>query len=71
VKSGIHIKPENRGKFTKAAKNAGEGVQEHAKNVMSNPRASGKEKKRANFAIQARKWAKNKRKGRSSGRRSR
>ncbi len=69
--SGIHIKEANRGKFTKSAKNAGEGVQEHAHEVMDNPRASGKEKKRANFAISARKWAKHKRGGRSSARRSR
>lgn len=54
--SGIHIKKKNEGKFTASAKKAGEGVQEHAHEVMNNPNASGLEKKRANFAIQAKKW---------------
>lgn len=52
----INIKPENRGKFTKSAKAAGEGVQEHARKVLANPNASAKEKKRANFARNAKKW---------------
>ena len=55
-KSGIHIKPENRGKFTASAHKAGEGVQEHAHAVMNNPNASPLQRKRANFAIQAKKW---------------
>lgn len=54
---GIHIKKENRGKFTKSAKAAGEGVQEHAHKVMNNPNATSLQRKRANFAIQAAKWA--------------
>lgn len=54
--SGIHIKKENRGKFTASANKAGESVQQHAKSVLSNPNASAKEKKRANFARNARKW---------------
>lgn len=54
--SGIYIKPENKGKFTKSAKAAGEGVQEHAHNVMNNPNSTPLQKKRANFAIQAKKW---------------
>lgn len=58
----IKIKEENKGKFTASAKRAGEGVQEHAKGVMADPKASGTQKKRANFAIQAARWA-NKRKG--------
>jgi len=37
---------------------AGESVQGHARSVMNNPNASAKEKKRASFAIQAKKWAK-------------
>ena len=53
---GIHIKKKNEGKFTASAKVAGEGVQEHAHSVMNNPNASELEKKRANFAIQAKKW---------------
>lgn len=56
--SGIHIKPENKGKFTKSAKAAGEGVQEHAHHVMDDPNATPLQKKRANFAIQAKKWHK-------------
>ena len=30
AKTGIHIKPENKGKFTASAKRAGQSVQEHA-----------------------------------------
>lgn len=58
--SGIHIKKKNRGKFTKSAKAAGEGVQEHAHKVMNDPNATPLQKKRANFAIQAKKWHKHK-----------
>lgn len=57
-KSGIYIKKKNRGKFTKSAKAAGEGVQEHAHKVMNDPNATPLQKKRANFAIQAKRWAK-------------
>ena len=54
-KSGgkIHIKKKNRGKFTAAAKRAGQSVQEHARSVLNNPNATPLQKKRANFAIQA------------------
>lgn len=38
------------GAFTKSAKSAGEGVQEHASSVLSDPGASTKQKKRAQFA---------------------
>ena len=57
-KSGnkIKIKKKNRGKFTASAKAAGEGVQEHAHKVMNDPNATPLQKKRANFAIQAKKW---------------
>lgn len=55
---GIHIKKKNRGKFTKSAKAAGESVQKHAHKVMNDPNATPLQKKRANFAIQAKKWAK-------------
>ena len=54
--SGIHIKEENRGKFTKSAESAGQSVQEHAKSVLSNPNATPQQKKRANFARNAAKW---------------
>ena len=70
--SGIRIDPKNRGKFTASSKKAGESVQEHAKSVLSNPRASAKEKKRANFARNAAKWNRGgKRKSRSAKRSSR
>jgi len=54
--SGIHINPANKGKFTASAERAGESVQQHAHSVMNNPNASPLERKRANFAIQAKKW---------------
>jgi len=53
---GIHIKKENRGKFTAAAKRAGMGVQAYARKVLADPNASGTLKKRANFARNASKW---------------
>lgn len=52
----IKIKKKNRGKFTKAAKAAGESVQEHAHNVLNNPKATKLQKKRAQFAVNAKKW---------------
>lgn len=52
----IKIKKKNRGKFTKAAKAAGESVQEHAHNVLSNPKATKLQKKRAQFVVNAKKW---------------
>jgi hypothetical protein len=52
----IHIKKSHEGIFTRAAKRAGEGVQEHAQSVLHSSRASGAEKKRANFARNAAKW---------------
>jgi hypothetical protein len=47
---GIHIKKENRGKFTASAKRAGMGVQEYAHHVMSHS-TDPTLRKRANFAI--------------------
>lgn len=52
----IKIKKKNRGKFTKAAKAAGESVQEHARNVLNNPKATKLQKKRAQFAVNVKKW---------------
>ena len=52
----IKIKKKNRGKFTKAAKVAGESVQEHAHSVLNNPKATKLQKKRAQFAVNAKKW---------------
>lgn len=54
--SGIHIKEKNRGKFTAFAKAAGQSVQEYAKNVLNDPKATPLQKKRANFARNASKW---------------
>lgn len=54
----IRIKPENVGKFTASAKAAGRGVQAHARAVVSNPRSSEVQRKRAQFAINAKKWSK-------------
>lgn len=60
LKSGgtIHIKKKNRGKFTESAKRAGKSVQEHARDVVKNPNATTLQKKRAQFAINAKKWKK-------------
>lgn len=55
-KGGIHIKKENRGKFTAAAKRAGKSVQEYARDVLNNPNATTLQKRRANFARNAKKW---------------
>jgi hypothetical protein len=52
----IHIKPQNKGKFTSYAKSKGESVQQAASSVLNNPNASGTLKKRANFAKNAAKW---------------
>lgn len=52
----IKIKKKNIGKFTKAAKAAGESVQEHAHSVLNNPKATKLQKKRAQFAVNAKKW---------------
>lgn len=53
----INIKPENKGKFTAAAKSRGKGVQEFAKQVLANPdNYSPTMRKRANFARNASKW---------------
>lgn len=54
--SGIHIKKKNKGKFTASAKKVGESVQEYAHNVVNNPNATTLQKKRAQFAINAKKW---------------
>ena len=55
-KNKIHIKKENKGKFTASAKAAGESVQEHARSVLNNPNATPLQKKRANFARNSAKW---------------
>lgn len=55
----IHIKKKNRCKFTASAKRAGEGVQEHAHKVVNDPNATTLQKRRAQFAINAKRWHKN------------
>ena len=51
AKSGIHIKPENRGKFTETKKRTGKTTEEltHSKNPLT--------RKRAIFAQNAKKWS--------------
>ena len=56
--SKIHIKKKNRGKFSASARKAGQSVQEHAKSVLNNPNSTPLQRKRANFAIQAKRWHK-------------
>lgn len=52
----IHIKKKNEGKFTKAAKAAGQTVQEHARSILNNSKATKLQRRRAQFAINAKKW---------------
>lgn len=53
----IKIKKENKGKFTTTAKKAGKSVQAEAAAVLKpGSKASGLQKKRANFARNAAKW---------------
>lgn len=54
----IHIKKANKGKFTAYAKAHGESVQQAARSVLANPKASTKLKREANFARNAAKWGK-------------
>lgn len=60
-KSGIHINPKNKGKFTAKAKAAGKSVQGYASQVMNDPNASPATKKQANFARNAKKFKHGKR----------
>lgn len=50
AKSKIHIKPENRGKFTQTMKRTGKSASElkHSSNPLT--------RKRATFALNAKKW---------------
>ena len=57
AEGGIHIKPENKGKFTAYAKSHGKGVQEMAAHIMANKEDySPTIVKRANFAKNAAGW---------------
>lgn len=53
---GIHIKEENKGKFTESARRAGKSVQEHATDVLNDPNATKLQKRRAQFAKNAKKF---------------
>lgn len=57
-KSGgsIKIKKKNKGKFTESAKRAGKSVQEHARDVVNDPKATKLQKRRAQFALNAKKF---------------
>ena len=55
-KPKIFIQKKNRGKFTKSAKRAGKSVQAHAQAVVNDPKATKKQKKRAQFAKNAKTW---------------
>ena len=59
----IHIKKENRGKFTASAKKMGHSVQQHASHILASKTASPLQKKRANFARNSAKWNKSKEQG--------
>lgn len=61
-KSKIYIKKSKRGSFKKAAKKSGQSVQQKARSVLSDPKASPAMKKKANFARNAAKWKKKGRK---------
>lgn len=54
--SGIHIKESREGTFTKAANAHKMGVQEYAHQVLNDPHASESMKKKAQFAVNAKKW---------------
>lgn len=56
VKKSINIKPENKGKFTAMANKAGKSVQEEATSILNSSKSTPLQRKRANFARNARKW---------------
>jgi len=55
-KKAIHIKPQNRGKFTRYAKDKDESVQAAARKVVKSKTATAKLKKEAQFALNAKKF---------------
>lgn len=56
VRSGIKIKEKNRGKFTQKAQDHDMGVQEYARKILNDPNATALQKKRAQFAVNAKKF---------------
>lgn len=55
-KCKINIKDKNKGKFTASAKKAGKSVQEHATAVLHDKKATTLQKRRAQFAKNAKSW---------------
>ena len=55
--SKIYIKKKNRGKFTASAKAHGMEVQEYAHKVVNDPNATSLQRKRAQFALNSKKWS--------------
>ena len=56
-RSKIHIKKENKGKFTAKAKKAGMSVQEYATHVLrKGSKSTTATRRQANFARNASKW---------------
>ena len=56
-KSKIHIKKENKGKFTAKAKRAGMSIQEYATHILrKGSRATPSTRRQAHFARNASKW---------------
>lgn len=52
----IKIKKKNKGKFTESAKRAGKSVQEHARDVVNDPKATKLQNRRAQFALNSKKF---------------
>lgn len=61
-KKPIKINPKNKGKFTAFAKKQGKSVPAAATDTLNNPKATPAQKKQANFAKNAAKWKKGKKK---------
>lgn len=60
--SGIHIKPENKGKFTARAESKGKSVQSQAKTDATGKNGE-KQRARAQFALNMKKAARNRKRG--------
>lgn len=57
-KKSIKIDPKNKGKFTERAKAKSKSVQQEANDTLKSKTASALQKKRAQFAKNAKKWKK-------------
>ncbi len=58
MKDTINIKKSKRGSFTRVAKKAGKSVQAEARAVMKSKKSSPAMRKKAQFAINTKKWSK-------------